>query len=78
MYFFGIPALGSVADLHQFDVDLVHFDAYPDPKWHPLCSLPFQDPKKYLFHGPPIPMSLEMDIARTKKVPQGIRSLLFK
>ncbi len=32
-------------------------------KWHSLRSLPFQDPIKSRFQGPPLPIALVMDIA---------------
>jgi len=36
------------------------------PKWHSLRSLPFQGQKSLDFQGPPLPMALEMDVARIK------------
>ncbi len=39
------------------------------PKWHSLCSLPFQGPKKILdFQGPTLPMPLVMDVASLKTI----------
>jgi hypothetical protein len=37
------------------------------PKWHSLRSLPFQGPKSLDFHGPPLPMALEIDFTAPYK-----------
>ncbi len=36
------------------------------PKWHSLCSLPFQGPKSLDFQGPPLSIVLGMDLPASK------------
>jgi hypothetical protein len=54
------PLLGALEGAGPENLDFV------GPKWHLLCLLPFQGPKKSRFLGTPFSMALVMDVARIK------------